>query len=417
MNAMLPRFRRRVSAGSGLLFAWLTTGVLPAADKSPAAPPVTHVLFMGAELSAENNRVYYPVVGVTAASIVIQADGKPVRLPVAQTADLRITDTLRLAEAKVELDQFKFERAFSADADPTNQLARTAALAAGQTAVVDLANAELRRANLMVAGASGAVAGAGSPEALADARRSLNAAQGVQAAAESNLNRAIDAPGSQIYDVGSQAGKLGAEERFDAIRVSFTITPDSDLAAPYCGVIAQLSDPDARRGQVRKWIYLQPIRPLLAGETQKVMVFQSGLPPGYTLVDCAVHVYDGGKEIATSLSRKRVALSREEALAYRVFEYIGENKGRTLPASLATTALALDAWATVPKAQLAATTYVRVGKDGRVTAAFSDADAKKPLRDPALVTVLKTLQFNPALEAGKPVESIAPVILGHLAVR
>ena len=42
------------------------------------------------------------------------------------------------------------------------------------------------------------------------------------ASAEGSLNRAINAPTSQIYDVGSQVAKLGAGERFDAIRVSFT---------------------------------------------------------------------------------------------------------------------------------------------------------------------------------------------------
>lgn len=417
MNAMLACSRRWVTAGSCLLFAWLTTGAASAADKPPAAPPVTHVLFMGAELSAENNRVYYPVVGVTAASIVIQADGRPVRLPLAQTADLRITDTLRLAEAKVELDQFKFERAYSSGADPTAQLAQRAALSAGESAAADIAAAAERSATLAVGEAGVLVANATRPEQRAEAQAMLNRAQATQAGAQSNLDRVLAAQTSQVYDVSSQSARLNGSENFDAIRVSFTITADSDMASPYYGVIAQLSDPDARRGQVRKWIYLQPIRPLLAGESQKVMVFQSGLPPGYKLVDCEVHVYDGGKEVATSLSRKRVALSREEALAYRVFEYIGENKGRTLPAALTTRSLAVDAWATLSKAQLETTCHVRVGKDGRVSAAFSDADGRKPLRDPALVAVLKTLQFNPALEAGKPIESIAPVILGHVAVR
>ncbi len=372
---------------------------------------------MGVELAAEKGRVYHPVVGVTAASVVIAPDGKPVRLPLAQTSNLRVTETLKLADARVGLDHFKFERAYSADADPTAQLARTAALAAGQTALVDLANAELRRANLQVAGASGAVAGAGNPQDLADARRALSSAQGVQATAEAGLDRALATPNSQVYDVGAQSARLSSEENYDAIRVSFAVTAESDLAQPYCGIIARLRDPGSRSDQVRPWVYLHPLSPMLAGETRRVTVFQSGFPPGYSLEGCDVHVYDGAKELATPLSPRRVPLSDEEARDYRVIEYIGANKGRTLPAALVTTTLRLDAWASLAKVQLEETCHVRVAKDGRVTGTFYDAAGKKPLQDAALAAVLKTLRYNPALAAGKPVESIVPVVLGGLAVR
>jgi hypothetical protein len=403
-----------------VLVPFLPTAVA-AADRTtgPASADAsaTHVLFMGVELAAEKGRAYHPVVGVTAASVVIAPEGKPVRLPLAQTANLRVTETLRLADAKVGLDHFKFERAYSADADPSAQLARTAALAASQTAFVDLANADLRRANLQVAGASGAVAGASNPEDMADARRALNSAQSVQASAEANLNQALATPNSQVYDVGAQSARLSGEENYDAIRVSFAVTAESDLAQPYCGIIARLRDPGTRSDRVRPWVYLHPLSPMLAGETRRVTVFQSGFPPGYTLEGCDVHVYDGAKELATPLSPRRVPLSDEEAREYRVIEYIAANRGRTLPAALITTALRLDAWASLNPAQLKETCHVRVAKDGRVTGTFRDADGKKPLADAALAAVLKTLRYNPALVAGQPVESIVPVVLGGLAVR
>jgi hypothetical protein len=69
------------------------------------------------------------------------------------------------------------------------------------------------------------------------------------------------------------------------------------------------------------------------------------------------------------------------------------------------------------KDQLEHTWYVRVGKDGRVTAAFSDADGRKPVQDNVLVSALQLLRFNPALEAGKPVESLAPVRMSDPATQ
>lgn len=411
-SAPHPVIRFHLAAG---ICGWLCGPALGSA--ATAEPGATPVIFMGADLAAEKDRVFHPVVDVTAASLVIRAGDKTVRLPITQTDNLRIIEELKLSETSVLLDNLKAERAHSAVTDPTARLARTAALAAGQTALVDLANAEVRRANLQVAGAGAMVAGAGNPEDAAAAARSMGAAQGAQAAAESRLNQALSTPHSQVYDVGAQSTRLAPEENYDAIRVSFAITPERDLAQPYFGVIALVRDPDTRAGQVRKWVYLQPLGPLVAGEMRRVTVYRSGFPPGYELEGCEVHVYEGGKELATSLSRRRVEITEEEALAYRVFEYIGAHRGRTLPAALVTTTLATEAWASVAKLQLAQTHHVRVAKDGSVTAAFSDAAGKKPLTDAALVAVLKSLRFNPALTAGKPVESIAPVILGGLAVR
>lgn len=421
MKASFFPSHRLVKAGCGLMLVSLCPGLAPAADQTPRDPQAgaaaTHVLFMGADLAVDKDRVFHPVEEVTATSLVIKPGGQPVKLPLAQTANIRVTEALRLADTNVGLGDFKFERTYSAEADPTAQLARTAAMAAGDTAVVDLAVAAERNASMMMAGPSAAVAGAGNPEDAAMAGRSLAQARANQASAEMNLNRTLANSSSQVYDVGAQASKLLAAEPFDAIRVSFTVTAETALTQPYYGIIAQLRDPGSKPGQVRKWVYLKSFGPLAAGETQQVTVFQSGLPPGYLLEDCEVHVYDGRQELSTTLSRRRVALSDEEALTYRVIEYIGENKGRTLPAALTTKSLPPAVGAALSPAQRETTCYVRVTKDGQVTAAFGDADGKKPLQDATLAAAVATLQFNPALAAGKPVESIAPVKVGSLIAR
>jgi hypothetical protein len=401
------------------LFAVGWTGLAHAVEP-PAkrtAVPATHVLFMGAELAAERGRVYYPVVDVSGASLVIKPGGSSVRLPLASAANLRITEQLKLSEASVALDDYKAERAYSAGADPSAQLAKTAALAAGESAVADLAAAAERSATLAVGEAGVLVANATRPEQRAEAQAMLNRAQATQAGAQASLDRALAAQTSQIYDVASQSTRLNGSENFDAIRITFTVTAETDLAQPYYGIIARIHDPDARPGQTRPWVYLQPLGAMVAGETRKVLVHQSGFPPGYQLAACEVHVYDGEQELATNLSRRRVPLSDQEAREYRVFEYIGANKGRTLPAALVTRSLATGVWAAVPKAQLAETFHVRVGKDGTVAAAFRDAAGRKPVADADVTAALKTLRFNPALDAGKPVESLAPVVLGSLAVQ
>ncbi|MES1168061.1 MAG: hypothetical protein ABUL61_02710, partial [Oleiharenicola lentus] len=195
---------------------------------------------------------------------------------------------------------------------------------------------------------------------------------------------------------------------------SFDVSTEKDLKQPYYGVIALIREPDSKPGQVRKWAYVQALGPLSAGTVRHVLVYQSGFTPGYILEGCEVHLYNGPEELSTNISRKRVPLTDAEALEYRIVEYIGNNKGRTLPATLAIDTLTGEARFSLTKTQLDETYYVRVAKTGEAAAMFRDQAGQKPLQDPPVETVLKTLRFKPALKDGKPVESIAPVNLGQL---
>ena len=205
-----------------------------------------------------------------------------------------------------------------------------------------------------------------------------------------------------------------SEQMFDAIRMSFEVKPEKDLTHAYYAVIAQIRDHDSKPGHMRKWAYVKALGAMSAGVATKVNIYQGGLPPGYILENCEVHLYDNGDELATSLSRKRVPLTDEEAFEYRIIEYVGANKGRTLAAVPAMVELTSEARATLTPAQLDENCYVRVAKDGRVTGVFRDAAGKQPLQDVPLESALRTVRFKPALQTGKPVESIVLIKLGGI---
>jgi hypothetical protein len=281
---------------------------------------------------------------------------------------------------------------------------------------VDAAHYEVVQAGIGVVGANNVMnAVRGTPNEWMGVA-ALAEAEARRAGAEAAEMQALNSPNSQVYDVASQSAAAGVEaarEMFDAIRLSFELTPDADLAQPYYAVIAQIRERDSKPDQVRKWAYVRSLGPISAGATRKVNVYQGGLPRGYILESWEVHLYDHGKEVATSLSRKRVPLTDEEALEFRIIEYVGANKGRTLPAAPLTTTLTSEVRASLTADQLVETCYVRVAKDGRVAAAFRDPAGQQPLQDPELESALRTFRFTPALEAGKPVESIAPVKLAQ----
>jgi len=394
--------------GVCLVLTPLAVGLAFAA--APAGAPKTHVLFMGANIALERGKEVHPVADVTATAVVIKPGGQRVELPIARGQNYLISESLKVAEGSVGIDHLESERAYTPGADPFEQLAKAQAFAAGQAMVTELADAAETRAMQGVVTETNAMRDAAGTPAEGSASEALRQAELTLSKAQTKSFQVASTPDSVIYD----GVKMGGESMFDAIRVTFEVTPKNDLAQPYYAIIAQIREHDSKPGQVRKWAYVRSLGPISAGEVRNVSVYRGGLPPGYILESCEVHVYNQGEELSTNLSRKSVPLTEEEAQEYRIFEYISANKGRTLSAVLTTTTLSGEARFSLTKAQLDETHYVRVAKTGQVVAAFRDAAGQQTLRDPPLEAVLKTLRFKPALAAGKPVESIAPIHLGQI---
>jgi hypothetical protein len=408
MNALHLRARRGAAVLCCVTLAPLFVVTVSAASDpvgaAPAEAPPTHVLFMGADISVEQARGLHPLKAATDHALIVQMDGKPLEIPHRRVTDIRIKDVLKLSDRSVGIEGLKAERAYSEGNDPFDELVRSTTLAAGESAVADLAQAERVRADMSVAGAGAALASAGNPQDRAAAAQSLAEAQARQSAAEQAVNRALD--GGYNSSLVDRARGAAGEEMFDAIRFGFEVRSERDLAQPYYALVALIREKDSRTKEARKWTYVKPLGPITAGSSRKVRVLQGGLPPGYVLESWEVHVYDRGEELATNLSRKRVEVTEAEAQEFLIFEYIADNRGRTLPAGLLNPVLAEAARAALTPDQARRSWHVRVDKGGRVTAVYLDADGRHPATDAGLVAVLKTLRFKPALAAGKPAESL-----------
>jgi len=126
-----------------------------------------------------------------------------------------------------------------------------------------------------------------------------------------------------------------------------------------------------------------------------------------------LHLYEQGHEVATNLSRRRVAFTAEETFKYLLIEYLTGNRNATLtarpvpellPAS-ATSALSLD--------QASRVYYVAVGKDGLPQGSFLDAEGLTKT-EAQIADLIDQLRFYPALEDGEPTDSVIPVRLDRL---
>lgn len=403
----------RIHPGTAVLcLTMLVTGSVAAADPLGAAPteaPKTHVLFMGADISVEQGRALHPLIDATDYALIVRMDDKPLQVPHRRVTDIRIKDVLKLSATGVGIESLKVERAYAEGNDPFESLVRNTTFSAGESAVADLAQGERVRADMAVAGAGAAVASAGNPEDSANAAQAMAGAQSRLASAEQAVSRALDSSVSSSL-VERQQRAIG-EEMFDAIRFGFEVRPDRDLAQPYYALVALIREKDSRTKEAIKWTYVKPLGPIAAGSSRKVRGLQGGLPSGYVLESWEVHVYDGGEELATNLSRKRVELTAEEAQEFQIIEYIANNRGRTLPAGPLDPVLVGAARGALSPDQLRRTWHVRVDKNGHVTAVFLDAAGKQPVANAGVEAVLKTLRFKPELAAGKPVDSIIPLKL------
>jgi hypothetical protein len=413
MKAPALPIRRRIAAVCLGAFVPLLAWTVFAADPvgtPPTEEPKTHVLFMGADISVEQGRMLHPLVDATDLALIVQMDGKPLEIPHRRVTDIRLKDVLKLSATSVGIDDLKAERAYAEGSDPFDSLVRSSTFAAGEVAAADMAMREGVKAETAAAVAGAAVASAGTPQDRAAASQALAQAQNRQAAAQQAAAQSLQSAnfGSSMAERHQAAA---GEDLFDAIRFSFEVHADRDLKQPYYALVAVIREKDSRTKEAFKWTYVKPLGPIAAGGSRKVRALQGGLPPGYVLESWEVHVYDGGEELATNLSRKRVEVTAEEAREFQVIEHIASNRGRTLPASVLDPVLVTAAREALSPAQAGRTWHVRVNKAGRVSGVFLDADGKQPTTDTAVVAVLKTLRFKPALAAGKAVESMVALQL------
>jgi hypothetical protein len=129
-----------------------------------------------------------------------------------------------------------------------------------------------------------------------------------------------------------------------------------------------------------------------------------------------VHLYNGGKEVATNIAAKRVPLTRDEAFEYVKMDYLSSHMGTTLPAVPAMGKLPADLPSRLAQGQFRQVFYVKVSKDGIGAHAYLDEACSRPVEDPYIATLLKDIRFEPALENGEPVDGVAILKLGQLAM-
>jgi hypothetical protein len=439
----------------------ISGAMLPALDRAQADKPVimdklvvndtkTHTLFMGADIAVNLDKDSYPVKGVIGSSWVVEINGEEKVISAKQAPlNLKITPNLKLTDLSATIAGYKKERAYTFENDPSVRLTRglsnsamtnadLIANANAAQAIADTAgNKALGAAALFAAtdnllGAAGVAATAtalASPHptspapagnftyamAQAMAAQYAVATSNSQAQAVGIAQQGATADFSQAENGNEPGGRL-VQTGFDAMDVEFEISSARRLARPYIVTLTRFHPKGTKPGTVQNLVYAKELHPIDKNPSN-VHFTEGGFPFDFELIDFQIHVYDRGEEVATTVSSKRVELTRDEAFEYVKIEYIGSHKGATLPAAPAMALLPADLPTRLAQGEFKETFYVRVSKDGRADEAFTDATCTRRIEDPYLERVVRSIRFDPALANGKPVDGIASLDLRRLKIQ
>ena len=425
---------------------------MPAYTVEESASDKTHTLFMGADIAINLDRDLYKVKDVFGSNWVIDIKGQQKEISSRQApVNLKITPNLKLTEVSATIVGFKREQAYSEENDPSVRLTKGLNQAASMNAdlrsisenaqhIADAAssnnrggalagswdqfsaNAQLNTArysfsNSHATGTNGAAGPTVSNVAPTATNNTSGANIGVDAT--QSLNNGITQNAANVAQVqtanGNEPTGRIATMGYDALDVEFDIRSAKPLHNPYVVTMTKFRPRGAKGNMVQSLVYAEALHPIDEHLTH-VHFVEEGFPFDYELVDFQLHIYNRGEEVATNVAADRVELTREEAFEYVKMEYLSAHPKDTLPAVPAMGHLPADLPTQLASGKYANSIYVKVTREGRPGEAYSDAACTKEIDDPYLVAVVRRIRFKPALNNGKPVDSVAPIKLGQLAI-
>ncbi len=357
------------------------------------APPKDHALFVGSTLMIKDGDAFRELVAANADTLTVVADGKTRALPRKDVNSVRIEPSLKLSNLVAQVDHL---RTTAVKAAPTGDRWAADRMQILMDSMIGHSEETMHRAinNLEFAQSWQSVAGS----------YALQGAQQLAAQRNTELSNVADAGSrlrNSVHSFGPNDGTA------TAIEVSCEIAAPRAPRQAYALLVTEFRS-DAREKPQYK-VHVEPLRDL-GPKPRRVSMTQAGLPPGFILGRVDVHVYADGQELATNLSEQRVDLTADDALRYLVVCYVTAHPKETLPPTPLKIGVPADFKAQVPADQLERPLYVTIAVDGtvkEVSAAPDRAVATTPYVDAAV----RKFRYNPALKEGKPVESVAPLML------
>jgi hypothetical protein len=398
----------------------------------------THSLFMGADISVDFQKDLRPVKDVFGASWVILVDGQERHISTKEaTVGIQCTPSLKLTDTFATVAHFMKTPGYSFENDPSYKITKGLTRAAVTSSMLQgvaqdrqdredtIQNKALGPASVFAQsdqqfGSDAIMHTAQITGAIVHYPKAEPGSRGPPAnplvptalpPVQAEINDAFAMAASATEALPGQVTSLG----HDAMDVAFDVSSNKPLRNPYVVTIARFHPKGTKPGIVQNLVYAQALDPIDAHPV-RVQFEETGYPPEYELLDFQFHLYDKGKEVATSVSDKRVDMTRDEAFEYVKMEYMSVHRSDTLPPVPVMGNLPADLPTKIAIGKYPDTFFVQVTKRGLPGDLFADDACTRPISDPYLETAVRGLLFKPALAHGKPVEGVAAVNLAKLQI-
>lgn len=377
------------------LVASLGVAALTAWAAGAAAPEVpSFTMYEGADFSLVRDGRSYRVLNVVGSNFVVRYKGHFDHWHIGTVpVSIEIKKAVKMARWPARLNGFVFERDYAPGTDPEEQQA----IAYTNLLTSQLVASDIAMHQMTVN--SGPTPPQVSPSHKGPETMAANPAYAQNAAALTETELEGNAPAFR-----------GADDARNSIRIHFRILSPIRLAAPYALFVAVFHAP-GHEHEKQQWIGATEVDTVLPGRPTAVDFFQGGFPPGFQIDSFAVHLYDdGGREVPTDQSPNRQELTREQAFARVVADYLRQYPKATLPASPAMTELPEDWKQHVGDSRFQTACFVKVDPTGHPEGVYGDAECRVPLDDAYVSNLLMDVRFHPALQDGKPVPSVAEIV-------
>jgi hypothetical protein len=379
MNTRLPGNSRWLGALLVVLFAFIPT--IRADLASTKVEPKDRTIYQGLDIMIRDGDLFYKVLDVSRGSATIAVNGHLKLLPFSKLKEYRLKRMTKVGGLPVDLANLVAERTYTPENDPTRIWA-------------------MREIQLMgyMEDMESVATGAFAFQGIVNLHNPYGHANAMNVQLHNNLEAQFNGENKDAMNGGWYARKMQEDldkEQFDALQVDFEVSSPETLESPYVVVVTEFRE-KAESKETSLWIVLKPLLPIRS-KSSKVHIVNSGMPPGYALGKCEVHLYNQGREIPTTVSERKMVVTRTEVYLY---SYLSNHKNDSLPAAPMRQsappnlrdAFSLDALNQFFK--------VEVSPRGEVV----DLDATDTSEIASNVQSLwKTLRFYPALENGKPV--------------
>jgi hypothetical protein len=369
------------------------------AEPAPEVAPRDHALFVGTSLQIKDGETFQPLVAANAHTLTVLADGKARNLPRNAVGEVRIEPELKLSSIVAQIDNLKtktMKAELTGDrfAGDRMQILMDSMIDQNE----DVMDSAAAREESAVAGVAAAERSVSTPTfGIADAQRTLEgakAAYGKAAAANPQLRGSVS------------SFTLGDLDK-TAVEVVCDLSCPRETRDAYALLVTEYRMNSRDKPQYK--VHVESLRGL-GPKPQRVTMVQGGMPPGFELGRVGVHVFADGQELATNLSEQRVDLTADDALRYLVLVYVAAHTKDTLAAAPLKIGVPADFKNQVSAEQLERPLYVTVGVDGTVQS-VSTAPDRSAATDSYVDATVRKFRYNPALNEGKPVESVVPLTL------